>query len=336
MILVLNVGSTSLKFGLYDRDEREINRGYFDIDTNVTKTLKQVFREIGNLDLVEAIGHRVVHGGEKFTKPVAVSSNVIEDLQKLNDLAPLHNPYNIEGIQAMREWFPNIPNIAVFDTAFFADLPERAKTYAIPYHYLEQGIRRYGFHGISHKYIAQEASKLLKKPLSTLNLIICHLGGGASVSAIKSGRPIDTSMGFTPMEGLVMMTRSGDIDPGIIFYLQKQGIDVEHLLMHESGIRGFINTDDYQDLLARYHQKQKKAMIAMEIWIYRLQKYIASYAGILGKVHSVVLTGSIGSGDPITKELICREFPLLKTIPVLIIKTNEEQAIAREMVPFLD
>lgn len=341
-ILTINAGSTSLKYKLFDLESfKVLADNDFQAVEDHEEAIKQTLREIGNLSTLVAIGHRVVHGGTEFREPIKVDESNIKRLEVYSKLAPLHNPYNLASIKACREFLPDIPNIAVFDTAFFRYLPEKAKIYAIPLEfYQEHGIQRFGFHGISHQYVALEAANKLGQPLSQLNLITCHLGGGASITAIKKGKPIDTSMGFTPLEGLVMMTRCGDIDPGIISQLKDSmnGKDkglVNRMLNKASGIRGLCGIDNYLDLLEAVRQKDRRAQLAFDIFTYRIQKYIGAYFAILGNLDALVFTGKIGAGKSITREKITKNLKILKGVRVLAIPTDEEVMIAREVAETL-
>ncbi len=348
-ILVLNSGSTSLKYKVFNEKNDEIAEGHFENITDHRKAIKEALREIGDLRYIWAIGHRYVHGGEKYTAPTLIDDHTLGELESLNDLAPLHNPYNLAGIKAIRDYFPEIPQVAVFDTAFYVDMPDVAKYYAIPEQMVEKyHVRKFGFHGISHKYIAIEAAKKLGKPLSGTNLITCHLGGGWSVTAIKSGKPIDTSMGFTPLEGLVMMTRCGDIDPGSIFYLinklmNEPGVnnpvkDLYDTLHKHSGIKGMSGgIDDYRTLLKEVSFGNPRAKRTFDLAMYRLSKYIGSYwTALNGKVDALVFSGGIGSGDATTKEDIRRRTKCLGIKHVLTVKTNEELLIAKEARELVD
>ncbi len=345
-ILVINSGSTSLKYKLFDDNEKEIKQGYFTEIKDIEQALKNVLREIGDLREIKAVGHRVVHGGDRLIKPTLVDDAVLSELVPLSGisgLAPLHNPYNIAGIKAARDFLPNIPQVAVFDTAFFADLPAVARTYALPIQIIQKHkIKRYGFHGISHQFVMQEAAHQLKIKISKINLISCHLGGGWSAVAVKNGKPVDTSMGWTPLEGLVMMTRAGDLDPGIVVELFKKSTgyladekseDIYNLLNHESGLKGLSGgSANYQDLLKEMSFGNKDAKLAFDVAIYRLAKYIGSYWTVLqGKVDAMVFTGAIGAGNPITRNAVMAKLKFLEDIPVLVIKTNEELMIAREV-----
>ena len=359
-ILVFNLGSTSLKYKIFginqDNKLKLLRSGGFD---NIgegkrlthDEAIKLVIRAIGNLTHIAVIGHRVVHGGNEFLIPTKIDQISLKSLEKYNRLAPLHNPYNLLGIRSCLTYFSNIPNIAVFDTAFFRNLPLKAKIYPIPFDYYKKfGLERFGFHGISHKYLAETAAQKLKKSLAKLNLITCHLGGGCSIAAIKAGQAIDVSLGFTPLEGLMMMTRSGDLDPGIVLEIQqlllredfntyKNAQDLlvatDRILNKESGIKGLAGMDDYLKLL-RIKNKSPRAKLAFEIFIYRLQKYISAYWGILGKADAVVFGGKIGSGNPITRRTAIKDLKFLKKTKILAIKTDEELAIAKECLRFLN
>jgi len=342
-ILVINSGSTSLKYKLFSEAEKEIKHHEFIDITNHEQALKNALREIGDLSDIKAVGHRVVHGGDKFFKPSLVNEAILSKLKEFNDLAPLHNPYNLAGIKAASGFLPEIPQVAVFDTAFFVDLPEVAQFYAIPRKLsLEHKIRRYGFHGISHEFVTAEAACQLRKEKNKVNLITCHLGGGWSIAAIKKGKPVDTSMGWTPMEGLVMMTRSGDLDPGIVIELLKMSPshlgdekcqDVYNLLNHQSGIKGLVSgINNYQELLKEVSLGNQEAKLAFAIAIYRLLKYIGAYWAVLeGNVDAIVFTGAIGAGNPMTRNQVMDKLRFLSDVPVMAIKTNEELMIARRV-----
>lgn len=335
MILVLNVGSTSIKFGMYDRNEREVNRGNIPWSDSIEQGIKHVLREIGNTEIIEAVGHRVVHGGSEYSTPIHLNADIMQALEVHNGLAPLHNPYNIQGIRAAWAWLPTIPHIAVFDTAFFIDLPKRAQLYAISFDYFEEGIRRYGFHGTSHEYLLQETARQLNKKPHEINLITCHLGGGASIAAIHHGKPIDTSMGFTPMEGLMMISRCGDIDPGLLIHLQKQGVDLEQLITRESGFDGMLKTSDFLEIIEKVKKNHPKARLAFDLFLYKIAKYIGAYSAILEHVDAIVMSGAIGAGNPFTVSELARAYPWIQKYPLLTIATNEEKAIARKVVSCL-
>ncbi|PLX20925.1 acetate kinase [Candidatus Parcubacteria bacterium] len=339
-ILTINTGSTSLKYSLFDENEKEIQSGVFRDVVSHSDVIKKLLRQLKNVSDIYAIGHRIVHGGEHFVESVALDTESIDKLKSLNDIAPLHNPYNLLGVKIFSEFLPNTQQVAVFDTAFFADLPDRAKLYAIPNELSEKyKIKKYGFHGISHKYLTQRVSEKLGKPENKINLITCHLGGGWSISAIKGGKPIDTSMGFTPIEGLMMMTRAGDLGSGVVFELLREGLgtssDVERLydiLNKESGIKAISGgIDDYQTLLRELNLGNTKAKLAFDMAIYRVSKYIgAYYVALAGKVDAIVFSGSIGSGNPVTRNEILKNIKVLGKLKTFAIETNEGLLIARE------
>lgn len=375
-ILVINCGSATLKFKVFEFDSlKEMMSGIVEriglknsfIELRIRNQESRHYCKVKNhdeaikvaLDRISdfrfsisdflIVGHRVVHGGEEFIRPTIVTPAVLQKLKKYSKLAPLHNPVNLMGIAACQKLLPKVKNIAVFDTAFYATLPDYAYTYALPYNfYSKYGIRRYGFHGISHQFVAEEAAEKLKRPLKNLSLITCHLGSGCSITAVKNGKAIDTSMGFTPLEGLMMSTRAGDIDPAIPLYLVRElkikPDEVDKILNFKSGLLGISGFVDMRDVLtaAGYHvvgfgQKNKKiekrknklASLALKIFVYRIQKYISAYAGILRKVDAVVFTGGIGGRNPIVRGLILRGLKLLGRPKILTIPTNEELMIAR-------
>jgi len=270
-ILVLNSGSTSLKFKLFDSENLElISENNYQGIVDRAETFKQVLRKIGNLDEIAAVGHRVVHGGLEFIEPILIDSQNIDEIIKYNQFAPLHNPANLGGIKACMEYLPSVDNYAIFDTAFYKELPEESRYYPIPPEVANKNsFYRFGFHGTSHKYILNQVAKELKKDIKKLKVISCHLGGGASVTAIKNGQPIETSMGFTPMEGLMMMTRCGDIDPGIVLKMVKQyGIEeVEGILNKQSGIYGVSGIDNYLELLKQRNFGNKAASLAFKMFV---------------------------------------------------------------------
>lgn len=277
------------------------------------ETMESLLNKSGvlkNFDMLSAIGHRVVHGGEKFKNPILIDDEVIKVIKELIPLAPLHNPANLEGIKSAMEHAKDIPNIAVFDTAFHQTLPDYAYLYALPFEmYEKHQIRRYGFHGTSHSFVAKKTAEYIKKPLEALNLITLHLGNGASVAAIKNGKSIDTSMGMTPLEGLIMGTRSGDIDGGVIFYLARNlGFSVDEidtLLNKNSGLKGICKNNDLREIMNLAQNSDKLAKLAIEMFVYRIKKYIGSYLAILGKVDAIVFTGGIGENAAKIREKIC-------------------------------
>ena len=342
-ILVINSGSTSLKYKVFNFESLKlIQENKFSSIDNHRQAIKNALREIEEIVNITVIGHRVVHGGKEFRETTLINEDIIRKLADYNELAPLHNLFSLEAIKACLEFLPNVPNIAVFDTAFFKDLPQRVLVYPLPYEYYQKyGIQKFGFHGISHQYAAEEAAKKLKKDIKKLKLITCHLGGGASITAIKNGQPIDTSMGFTPLEGLMMMTRPGDLDPGVIlkiFELLPLGSglkEVEDLLNFQSGIKGISGCNNFLELLREVTFGNQRAKLALEIFIYRIKKYIGAYYAVLNGCDALVFTGEIGAGKPETREKICQDFSLLKGVKIFSIPPNEELQIAREVKKFL-
>jgi len=325
-IAVINAGSSSLKCKVLSMPKGEV----------LYETLIEhsgVNAESLDIDFahVDAIGHRVVHGGEKFQKPTLIDEEVINAIEALIPLAPLHNKANLDGIIALREKFPKIPQIAVFDTAFHATLDEAAYIYALPYElYEKHNIRRYGFHGSSHAYLLKEAAKILGKKVEQTNIITLHLGNGASACAIKNGKSVDTSMGFTPLEGLVMGSRSGDIDPAIVLYLQRElgysTEEVDKLLNKESGLIGICGKNDVREI---QNADDKYAQLALDIMVRRIQKYIGSYMILLEEVDAIVFSGGIGENSEYIRDAVC-DNKIIKDIKTLVIKTDEEFEIANE------
>jgi acetate kinase len=257
------------------------------------------------------IGHRVVHGGEDFTEPTLIDEEVLAVIRKNVPLAPLHNPANLIGIEVALEAVPGLPQVAVFDTAFHQSIPPRAFHYAIPHDlYTRHRVRRYGFHGTSHQYVAGQAAAFLKRPLEDLNLITLHLGNGASVAAVEKGRCVDTSMGMTPLEGLIMGTRCGDIDPAVHFYLLretgKSPDELDGLLNKESGLRGICGTNDMREVLEKADQGDDRARLAVDMYCYRVKKYIGAYLAALGEIDALVFTAGIGERAAPIRELCCR------------------------------
>jgi len=341
-ILVINSGSTSIKYKLIADDETEIKQGCIENVKDHFTALKSVLRQIGDLRDLAAVGHRIAHGGHKFSKPLLINQDNFSELEQFNNLAPLHNPYNLAGVKAVMEYLPQIKQVAVFDTAFYANLPKISRLYALSREISEKyKIYRYGFHGTSHKYVMQESAKLLKTEINKINLISCHLGGGWSITAIKNGQPIDTSMGLTPLEGLVMMTRAGDIDPGIIFKLLEEMPEeinqgklarVYDLLNKQSGIKGLADVDNFQELLKMVSLGNEEANFAFDLSINRLVKYIGAYwTELEGKTQAIIFTGAIGAGNPMTRNQVMKKIKCLGNLPMLAIKTNEELMIAREV-----
>ena len=385
-ILVLNAGSSSLKWKLFDMHTRSVIASglvegiseyygsfkllYLDKELKIEHAITDhneafalLFETLSTQNIInieddlDAIGHRVVHGGETFTAPTLVDSNVLAALRLLTPLAPLHNPANLLGVEITSKLAPKIPNIAVFDTAFHQSMPEHAYLYALPSElYSKHHIRRYGFHGTSHHFVAEQAAASLGQSLEELNLITLHLGNGASACAIKKGKSVDTSMGFTPLEGLVMGTRSGDIDPAIITYLMdSQGLstkEVDRLLNRESGLKGICHDNDLRTIIQRAESGDRQAQLALEIFSYRIKKYIGSYIAVLGRVDAIVFTGGIGENSPLIRSMVLdgldEAFHILlddnknnspensaihrtdSRIKLYVIATNEELQIALE------
>jgi len=389
-ILVINCGSSSLKYQLIDMEgEKVLAKGLVErigiegsrikhepinaekvvIEEPIQdhkKALKMVVEAIvskkhgviESMNQITAVGHRVVHGGEDFSKSVIITDKVMEALEKNIELAPLHNPPNIIGIEACKAIMPDVPMVAVFDTAFHQTIPEENYIYAIPYEYYERyKIRRYGFHGTSHKYVAFRTAEILGRDLKDLNIVTCHLGNGASITAIKSGVSIDTSMGFTPLEGLAMGTRSGNIDPAIIpFLMKKENMscdEVNDVLNKESGVLGVSGiSSDFRDLEDEAAKGNKRAQLALNIFANRVKKYIAAYIAELGRVDAIVFTAGVGENSPLIRKMVCDGLNFIgvsidnelndvkgkeriissedSKVKVLIVPTNEELMIARE------
>ncbi len=373
-ILVLNSGSSSLKYKLFlmpemkvlfsgiveaiGEEESTIKNHHQAIESTVQKLLAKGI--VKSLAEINAVGHRVVHGGVIFDKSVVIDENIIADIKSLIPLAPIHNYANLEGIYAMKHYFPNAPQVAVFDTAFHQSLPKEAYTYALPLELCEkENIRRYGFHGTSHHYVAQQSTKILNKTLSSLNLITIHLGNGTSVCAIKSGKSVDTSMGFTPLEGLVMGTRCGDIDPSIVLYLQnrldKSVSDIEQMLNYQSGLKGICGSNDMRTIERMALDGDQKASLAIDIFVRSVKKYIGAYIALLGSVDAIIFTGGIGENSASIRAKIVKNMEHLKlvidpkknlnhevcvskkdtSIQILVIETNEELMIANESYKLL-
>ncbi len=340
-ILVINAGSTSLKYILFDRELNQKSAGTIREIGTLVKNHDMAFQMMlddlnGEADLM-AIGHRIVHGGEEFFDPLIANEIIIRRLERYNDLAPLHNPPGLACLRAsLKNLGQNIPNVAVFDTGWFANLPAVARHYALPADLEEKyHLRRFGFHGISHQSVAQQAAQELEQDLNKLNLITIHLGGGASVAAIKAGQPIDTSMGFTPMEGLVMMTRCGDIDPAIPLYLQKQAKmsaeQVYQLLNRESGMTALSGIKDGMLKIEEAAKSgEAKALAALDFYAYRLKKYLGAYFAVLNRVDALVFTGAIGEGSEYIRQLVLKDLALARGIKVLHFAPKEEVLIARE------
>ena len=392
-ILVINCGSSSLKFQLIDSEsEKCIAKGLCErigIDGSMisytpaggekektvtpmpdhTEAIRLVLEALTNpktgvvksLDEIGAVGHRVVHGGEKFSGSVVITDEVMAAVEECNDLAPLHNPANLIGINACKKLMPNTPVVGVFDTAFHQTMPEEAYMYGIPYEYYQKyKIRRYGFHGTSHSYVSKRAAEVLGQKYEDLKIIVCHLGNGASVSAVKNGKCVDTSMGLTPLEGLIMGTRSGDIDPAIIeFIAHKEGKNIDeimNILNKKSGVLGLSDnlSSDFRDLEDGFAAGDENAIRAMKTYCYRVAKYIGAYTAAMNGVDVICFTAGVGENGPLVRSMVCeylgylgitldeeannkRGMDLVVSTPdskvkVMMIPTNEELAIARETV----
>jgi acetate kinase len=386
-VLVINAGSSSIKYQLYQMPEsRMLAKGMVERIGDNTSQLSHCFggeshskaqpvpdheagmelilkilvdKEIGVMDTIqeiEAIGHRVVHGGEEFTGSVIITEAVVRSIEKFSDLAPLHNPPNLTGIRAAQHKLPQCVQVACFDTAFHSTIPEVAYTYALPHKMYEKfRIRRYGFHGTSHRYVARRAAEMLGVGKYEFDGITCHLGNGCSITAIRNGLSVDTSMGLTPLEGLVMGTRSGDFDPAILFYLADKGYDfdtLKNLCNTQSGMLGISGfSNDMRTLLTAASDGNPRAKLAIEVFSYRVRKYIGAYAAVLGRVGAIVFTGGIGENAAVVREQICQGMTPLgikidpeknqtdtgretdisdaaSQIKILVIPTNEELAIA--------
>lgn len=397
-ILVLNSGSSSLKFQLFVGDDLSVmavglieqigdtqsaaqlsfvdssgletvlkRNNPIDDHRSAIMIMANMLRESGVLvDTSEltGVGHRVVHGGEAFRQPVLINEAVIAAIEELIPLAPLHNPANLMGIRVTMEHVAQIPQVAVFDTAFHQSIPDHAYLYALPYTlYKEQKIRRYGFHGTSHSYVARQAALYLDKPIASLNIITLHLGNGASAAAIKSGKCIDTSMGLTPLEGLVMGTRSGDLDPAILLYLSREsGLDIDALdtlLNKESGLKGICGENDMRTISEAAEQGNSRAKLALTMFCYRLKKYIGAYMAALGGVDCIVFTGGIGENSVIVRQMCCQGLERLgltldeeknsirqkdileiqsddSRVSLLVIPTDEEYEIASQTLQVIN
>jgi acetate kinase len=393
-VLVINSGSSSIKYQLFNMADKSVvaaglleqigetesrltHNSYNEqgettkiVNTQPVKNHRAGFQLMGEVlnesgamrDTGElyGIGHRVVHGGEKFREPTIINREVIETIRQLIPLAPLHNPPNLLGIEVALEAAPDVPQVAVFDTAFHQTIPARAFRYALPRNlYDDHHVRRYGFHGTSHYYVAKQAALHLNRPLESLNLITLHLGNGASAAAIKKGKSVDTSMGMTPLEGLIMGTRSGDVDPAIIFYLTRQAgyasDEVESLLNRQSGLKGICGVNDMREIGQLADNGNKMAQLAIEMYCYRIKKYIGAYYAALGRVDALIFTGGIGENAVDIRARCCAglsglaieidddkkgrptggilEIQSLKALmKILVIPTNEELEIAEQTV----
>ncbi|MBN1872074.1 MAG: acetate kinase [Candidatus Omnitrophica bacterium] len=394
-ILVINSGSSSVKYKLFDvrnnaelakgiverigldkssltqqafsKDEIRLNRRVTDHNQAIKFALQMLAHEqygaIRNTDEIAACGHRVVHGGEEFSGSVVITGRVMKAIKSHFDIAPLHNPPNLLGIKVAKKLLPKIRHVAVFDTAFHQTIPPSAFLYGLPYSFYEKDkIRRYGFHGTSHRYVAQRASEILKRPQSRLKLITVHLGNGCSITAVKNGKSINTSMGFTPLEGLVMGTRSGDIDPAVVFHLMhKKKLSyyaIDELLNKKSGLLGMSEVgSDMRDVYNAVKKGNRKARLAFEVFIDRIHKYVGSYAVAMDGVDAIVFTAGIGENHAPTRAAVCRNLSFLgvrldaaknnssvkekiittagSKTKVLVVPTNEELLIAQETHKFV-
>jgi acetate kinase len=377
LVLVINSGSSSLKFQLLEPAsgtsrasgivERIGEASSAVVDHEAA--LRRAFDELADAGIelktvgLTAVGHRVVHGGRQFHRPTLLDDAVVAELEGLSELAPLHNPPSVKGIEVARKLLPDVPHVAVFDTAFFYDLPQEAATYAIERGLAERWqIRRYGFHGTSHRYVSEQAAAFLDRPLNSLNQIVLHLGNGASASAIAGGRPVDTSMGLTPLEGLVMGTRSGDIDPSVVSYLWRRAemgvAEIESTLNQRSGVLGLAGERDFRRLHQMIESGDSAAQLAYDVFIHRLRKYIGAYLAVLGHTDVVSFTAGIGENDALMRRdasagmgelgiMLDEDRNLApetrarrisgddSPIAVLVVPTNEELAIARDCVRLL-
>ena len=388
--LVLNCGSSSVKYKLIDSESKEVlaeggvekiglegsflkykrpdgSKGMIEVDmpehhsavTNILNLLKDEKEGvIKSFDEIDAVGHRVVHGMEKFNKSMLITPEVIEKVKECYAVAPLHNPANIIGIEAISSILPNVPQVGVFDTAFHQTMPAKAYMYALPYEaYEKYGVRRYGFHGTSHRYVSRRVCEFLNVPYEEQRIITCHVGNGGSITAIKGGISIDTSLGLTPTEGLMMGTRCGDVDPGALVYLmQQEGLDAEgisNLINKKSGVAGIMQgSSDMRSVEDGVHAGNERALLTLDMYEYRILKYIGAYAAVLGGVDIIVFTGGVGENQLITRENICRQLEYLgvtfdaeanncrgkevvisgadSKVKVVVIPTDEELMIAQD------
>ncbi len=389
-VLVINSGSSSLKYQLFNMEDEsvlcngiverinlkgsrlihKVNSKKYTVEASVKDhkvALKMVLDTlldaekgvIHSMEEINAVGHRVVHGGETFSGSVLIGDDVMKALEDNVELAPLHNPPNIMGIVAAKELLPNVPQVGVFDTAFHQTLPEKAYFYAIPMKYYEKyKVRRYGFHGTSHFYVSRRAAEMMGKPVEDLKIITCHIGNGASITAVKNGKSVDTSMGFTPLEGLVMGTRCGDMDPAIVTFLQeKENLstkEINDILNKKSGIYGLTNgfSSDMRDIENAALDGNKTSKLALDMYDYRIAKYIGAYAAAMNGVDIIAFTAGVGENSPHTRKDVCSYLGFLglkiddeknnirgkesvistedSKVKVLVVPTNEELVIARD------
>ena len=390
-IIVLNCGSSSIKYQLFDMSKPEVlakgvaekiglhgsfvsherkdgvkvklegeiidHQAGIEYILGILKSEK--YGSIKKFSEIEAVGHRIVHGGETFKSSTLITDEVIKKMYECIDLAPLHNPPNLKGIEAMMTLLPDVKQVGAFDTAFHQTMPPESYMYAIPYSlYTKHGLRRYGFHGTSHKYVSQRAADILGKDIKDLKIITCHLGNGASISAVKGGKSVDTSMGLTPVEGLIMGTRTGDLDLGVLLYImQKEGIDhlnANTLINKHSGMLGITGiSSDMREIESAAAAKNERAILSLEMYRYRIKKYIGSYAAAMGGLDVIVFTGGVGENDSQTREKVCENMEFLgveldnkfnsgkrgqeitvskqsSKVFVMVIPTNEELVIAQD------
>ena len=393
LVLVLNTGSSSIKYQLFDMADRSVRAsglverigepagrarhrlpgggpGGADTEHVVEREIPDhrtgcelIFEAmaatatLGPADTLGGVGHRVVHGGERFTEPVRIDAKVLDEIRAQIPLAPLHNPANLVGIEAMLDRHPDVPQVAVFDTAFHQTMPPHAYRYALPERlYQEQSVRRYGFHGTSYAYVVKALARHLDRPAASLDLVVAHLGNGASISAIRGGRSVDTSMGLSPLEGLVMGTRCGDLDPTVVLMLVRAGLapdEVETLLNRESGLKGICGDNDMRGIAERAANGEEAATLALEMFCYRVKKYVGSYLAVLGPVDGLVFTAGIGENNSAVRHGVCdgldhlgivldedantRREPGVRDltgvggrVPVYVVPTDEELEIAEQ------
>jgi acetate kinase len=400
-ILVINAGSSSVKFTCFDRSALEVaaegsierigldgtqlhyRRPGADAVTravHVTDTAQAVDAAqqwlldpghgvLNDPDDIVAVGHRVVHGGEKLVDTVQVDDDVKQVIRECFELAPLHNPPNLDGIEACERVFPQARQVAVFDTAFHATIPGHAYLYGIPYQlYRGARIRRYGFHGISHKYVSREAARMIGRPPEELKIVTCHLGNGCSMTAVDGGKSVDTTMGFTPLEGLIMGTRCGDLDPAVVLYLMEHRHmspqDVDNMLNRQSGLMGLaeIGSSDLRDIIQARNDGNRQAALAVDAFVYRIRKYIGAYMAALNGLDAVVFTAGIGENSPVIRRMVCQGWETANSmhialdpekndhpsreprsihrpesrVRILVIPTNEEKEIAAQTARILD
>lgn len=359
----IGINDSLLTHQIVGKDKVKIKQDMKDHKDAIKMVLDALMdNEIGiihDMSEIDAVGHRIVHGGEMFTGSVLIDDNIIKNLEDCIELAPLHNPANIEGIKACQQIMPGIPMVGVFDTAFHQTMPDYAYLYPIPYeYYVKYKVRRYGFHGTSHKYVSQRAAEILGIPIEKLKIITCHLGNGASITAVKEGKSIDTSMGFTPLEGLAMGTRSGNIDPSIItFLMNKEKLSAEEvidILNKKSGVYGISGiSSDFRDIEdAAFKDGNKRAQLALDVFSYRVKKTIGSYAAAMGGVDVIVFTAGVGENGPETREFILDGLEFLgfvldkeknkvrgkeaiittgdSKVKIMVVPTNEEYMIAKD------